>query len=208
VRPGFAAFQIKTAVNILERALQYGRLQPLPALLQPLLRCKDWLWGHLKRRAPAEDAPLRAPASSEGGYGFDPAWLDTAMSASSRLTLRFSSPARCVERRRHYYRQLATALADMPGGRPLYPELPEEVVPYIFPLWVERSESVHRRLRQQGIPIIRFGEHLWPGVDAAVCPVAADLSRHLLQFPCHQELRPAELTWMIECIQRILATES
>ncbi|NJN14489.1 MAG: hypothetical protein HC813_02335 [Planctomycetes bacterium] len=56
-------------------------------------------------------------------------------------------------------------------------------------------------LKRLGVPIVRFGEFLWPGVDAGTCPVAADYSRRLFQFPCHQELRPDELDWLIAALR-------
>jgi hypothetical protein len=50
------------------------------------------------------------------------------------------------------------------------------------------------------VPVTRFGHPLWPGVDDSVCATSCMLSRHVLAFPCHQELREAELAWMIAAI--------
>ena len=55
------------------------------------------------------------------------------------------------------------------------------------------------------MPVVRFAEKLWPGVDAARCPHSAYLSRHVLAFPCHQELREAEFAWMSTHIVKALA---
>ena len=70
---------------------------------------------------------------------------------------------------------------------------------------LDEPERVFPLLKAQGVPIIRFGEFLWPGVDAALCPNSADLSRRLFQFPCHQGLRPGELAWMITRLRQVLA---
>jgi dTDP-4-amino-4,6-dideoxygalactose transaminase len=55
-----------------------------------------------------------------------------------------------------------------------------------------------------GVPVTRFGNPLWEGVDERVCVNSARLSRHVLSFPCHQELREKELAWMIGAIGKAL----
>ena len=49
--------------------------------------------------------------------------------------------------------------------------------------------------------MLRFGEWLWEGVDATVCPASFSLSRHLAQFPCHQGLSTDEIAWLIDQIR-------
>ena len=61
-----------------------------------------------------------------------------------------------------------------------------------------------RDSKKDGVPIVRFAEYLWQGVDASVCSASVDLSRHVLQFPCHQELQEQELDWMIDKIKAAL----
>ena len=95
-------------------------------------------------------------------------------------------------------------LSGISGGTPLFPRLPEGVVPYVFPFHVDEPERVFSLLKQQGVPILRFGEYLWPGVDSSTCPVSIDFSRRIFQFPCHQELRHEEIAWMIARIRDAL----
>jgi perosamine synthetase len=54
------------------------------------------------------------------------------------------------------------------------------------------------------VPIIRFGEFLWPGVDASVCAASVDMSRRVMAFSCHQELHTKEIDWMINKIKAAL----
>ena len=61
-------------------------------------------------------------------------------------------------------------------------------------------------LKHAAVPVIRFAEFLWDGVDASVCPVSVDLSRRVVQFPCHLELRKTEIAWMTERVRTILQT--
>jgi dTDP-4-amino-4,6-dideoxygalactose transaminase len=195
-------FEAKMAVNALEDGFEYQRLHTLQRLLALPLGLKDFLLRQLKRRGSAPQ-PM-APRSSEGGFGFDPAWLGKRGSLFSRLTLRLVSRGRMGALRRRHYLRLQAALDGLPGCRPLHAVLPERVYPWVFPLYVELPEAVFDSLKRDGVPIIRFAEYLWEGVDATVCSASAELSRHVLQFPCHQELQEPELDWMIDKIKAAL----
>ena len=69
-------------------------------------------------------------------------------------------------------------------------------MPQVFPLVFDAPERAFPLLKQTGVPIIRFGEYLWEGMDKSTCPVSVDLSRRVFQLPCHQELADSELEWM------------
>jgi perosamine synthetase len=182
-------FELKSALNALEHDFAFGRRAPLKALLWLPLRLKAALW-----RARA-GAPL-APSSSDSSVDFDPAWLDKRSSWFSRMVLRRSSHGRIVERRRSHYRQLEQAVAGLAGCRPLFARLPDGVCPWMFPLWVERPQEAFERLLAARVPVTRFAQSLWPGVDASVCADSAALSRHVLAIPCHQGLRADEMAWL------------
>jgi hypothetical protein len=107
-------------------------------------------------------------------------------------------------KRRENYLALHTALSGLPGCRPLFSELPEGVYPWVFPLITNELQDIFLVLKNEGVPIIRFGEFLWPGVDALVCPVSVEFSQRAMQFPCHQDLFPEELDWMIGKIRAAL----
>ena len=74
----------------------------------------------------------------------------------------------------------------------------------MFPLIVDDADAVFARLHREGVPLTRFAEKLWDGVDADVCANSVYLSRHVLAFPCHQELHAEELAWMIARIRAAL----
>mgnify|MGYP002624507101 CR=1 FL=1 len=75
----------------------------------------------------------------------------------------------------------------------------------MLPFLVDEPERVFPRLKARGVPVVRFGEFLWEGVDASVCPVAADYSRRVFQFPCHQDLKDREVRWIAEEVRACLA---
>lgn len=202
--PAGLGFELKAAINTLEQALHYGRLAWLGVLVKLPIRIKDALWGALKALGPKGVAANLAPAASSGGRQFDAMWVDKRMSVASRLILGWASKARIVSRRREHYRRMLGALRDLPGGRPLFPELPAGVVPYVFPVLVDDPDRVFPALKRQGVPMLRW-EELAEGVDGSVCPVSARFSRCLLQFPIHEELSAEELEWMIAQIRSVLS---
>ncbi|CAN7660211.1 aminotransferase class I/II-fold pyridoxal phosphate-dependent enzyme [Pseudoduganella sp. LjRoot289] len=200
-------FEAKMAVNALEDGFEYQRLRTLRRLLALPLGLKNFLWGQIKRRR-AGAASAMAPRSSEGGFGFDPGWLDKRGSLFSRLMLTLVSRTRMGALRRSHYQRLQAALAGLPGCRPLHPALPDGVYPWVFPLYVDDPEPLFNSLKNEGVPIVRFAEYLWQGVDATVCSASVELSRHVLQFPCHQELQEQELDWMITKIHTALLAQA
>ena len=198
------AFEVKAMINTLEHSLEYRRLNAIRYLLKIPLAVKDAFWKKLKSNRPDSSDEAIGPGASEGAYEFDPRWLTTRMSAWSRTIMATTSSFRNVAQRRKNYLMLLQELSGLSGGTPLFPTLPEEVVPYVFPFRVDEPERVFPMLKQQGVPILRFGEYLWPGVDSGTCPISIDFSRRIFQFPCHQELRDDEIAWMIACIRDAL----
>jgi perosamine synthetase len=198
-----AGFEAKVALASLENGFAYGRLPALRAALWLPLKLKDALWGALKSRRPAQASAL-APDSSDSSFNFDPRWLDKRSSWFARAMIRLVPPGRIAALRRQHYRQLDAALRNLPGVRPLFPALPDGVCPWVFPLLATEPERLFERLRQRGVPVIRFGHPLWEGVDHTVCANSAELSRSVLSFPCHQELSERELAWMIGAIREAL----
>ena len=196
-----AGFEAKVLLNTLEHSFAYGRLPVLQRMLSLPLRAKDALW---RRRKAAAPAAALAPASSDSEAGFDPAWLDKRSSMFARWLLRRVSHPQIVTQRRAHYAALHGALNGLPGARPLHAVLPDGVCPWMFPLVVDAAEAVFARLHRAGVPLTRFAETLWDGVDATVCANAVFLSRHVLAFPCHQALTGEELDWMIARIRAAL----
>jgi dTDP-4-amino-4,6-dideoxygalactose transaminase len=203
LRPAGLGFEAKAALATLESGFRYGRLPLLRALLAPPL----WLKGALRRLLHgrrSDQAAALAPASSDSSAEFDPAWLDKRSSWLSRLLIGRLPAARIVALRRARYLRLQAALEGLPGVRPLFGMLPDEVCPWMFPLLADDPERLFDEVRAAGVPVTRFARPLWPGVDETVCATSSMLSRRVLAFPCHQELREEELEWMIVTLQTIL----
>ncbi len=201
---GGLRFELKMAINALEKSFAHGRLGWVRTLMSWPLALKNRLWGRIKAHA-ANGVIDSGPDSSGGAFGFDPAWLDKRSALFSRMLLRCVSRPRMGALRRRNYLQLQQALQGLPGARPLHASLPEGVYPWGFPLLVDDAETLFAHLKQRGVPALRFAQYLWPGVDAGVCPVSCHYSQHVLLLPCHQELRPEELDLVVRSVREVLA---
>lgn len=203
LRPAGAAFEIKTALNTLERSFAYGRLRALHAGLWLPLRARDLVWGAVKNARRRTGAPAAlAPSSSDSGYDFDPAWVDKRMSLGARLVLARTSPRRIAARRRAHYLRLAEAVAGLPGVYPLHAGLGPAVCPWLFPLVAQDPDGLARRLLEAGVPLTRFGSAPPPEQDDGAGKDAAWLARHVLGLPCHQELAEDEVAWLADTLRR------
>ena len=72
-----------------------------------------------------------------------------------------SDRRRIVLARRRNYLELKSRLRSIPGARPLFPDLPDLAVPYVFPLCVDDPEPHFRAVRARGLPVFRWN-WLWP----------------------------------------------
>lgn len=204
LRSAGAGFEAKIALASLEKSFAHGRLTAARAMLWLPIKAKDAAWGLLKSRRTA--AQSLSPDSSDSSFNFDPAWLDKRSSWFARTMTRLASPARIAAARRANYERIANALRGLPGGRPLYDRLPAGACPWAFPFVADDPERLCAQLRDAGVPVVGFGRKLWPGVDDSVCTVTSELSRRVLAFPCHQELREQEMTAMLAAITGALAS--
>ncbi len=200
-------FEAKVAFNTLEHAFQFKRLPLIKALLLLPMALKDFAWRKLKERNP-EGMQTSAPGSSDGGFNFDPAWIGKRASMFSRFVMKMTSRSRIVALRQRHYARLHRELGSLPGCRPLFGPLTEHGCPWVFPLVVDNAQVIFDVLKREGVPIVRFAQYLLPGVDARICPVSAELSQHVLQFPCHQELREGELDWIIARVTHALVADN
>ena len=201
------AFEVKAALDALERGFEYGRMGLLHKIMYLPICLKNLIWGFVKKRAQSEKNDPEPDFSEEFSEEEFEMWLNKASSTFSQYLIRKMSQTRIAVSRRKNYTILLEALSDLPGCRPLFDKLPEGVIPYVFPLFVEEPEKFFKPLKNHGIPVIRFGEFLWQGMDMETCSVSTSLSKRVFQFPCHQELTVAELDWMIKEIKEIFLSD-
>lgn len=201
--PGQAAFPVmrrrglrteaKAVYNLVEDAVAAGRLR----VLAPLLALAE----RMKPRPPSSSTPPAADSLRRDNTGeIDPALVLAAPAWISRLVAARAARPRLAGARRRNFAHLAEALAGLPGCEVPFHPAPGEV-PSMVPVRFTGAETVHRRLLARRIPMQRYGETPWPGLDRALCPVSDGFARELIQFPCHQDLRPAEIDRLAEEIR-------
>jgi perosamine synthetase len=201
-------FSLRAAVILLERSLEYRRLGPAGLVLAVPLWLKTVLLRIAKAVGPGKPEEWWGPAVGERSSGrtgdFEPRWMDRRMSQTSRTLMRLASKPRLAVARRRNYAFLLERLSGLPGARPLFPALPDGVVPFAFPLLVDDPAPIFHSLKAQGVPIMRFGEFLSEEIDPAAFPEAIDLSHQVFQFPCHQEMTQKDLDWLAETVRKEL----
>lgn len=149
-----------------------------------------------KAPVPGEDRQQQRPAQSPQ---YEIGAERRAALRSSRWVIGHSSLSNIIQRRQANYRRWLQVVAGLPGCRPLYPELPEPVVPYMFPLYIEHPMPHFHWLKQLAVPVWR-----WDEMAISVCPVAADYRLHLLHLPCHQALSDDEMEWLLAAVTKVL----
>lgn len=196
-------FELKSIANTVEASLNYNRLGGFGQVAKLLLKTKDVLWHLLKNRHIGHDGNRLGPTSSEGGFGLDEAWIHKKISWFSLQIIKHSALENVAKQRRENYLSMLTALTNLPSCRILFEKLPNDTVPWVFPIYVDQPEKYFLPLKMQGVPVWRFGEFLDKSVTNEVCPISVEYSKHIFQFPCHQSLTANDIEWMLDKIKAI-----
>jgi hypothetical protein len=138
------------------------------------------------------------------GFSFDPDRIHTAMTRTTQAVVSWLSFGRVTAKRRQHYRRMLDGLGDLANGRPLLGDIGDNVVPYVFPFYVDRMDAAFPRLEDAAVPMQRFGQFLYEDVTPETCAVTADYSRNVIQLPCHQELTDGELESIIQRTREIV----
>jgi perosamine synthetase len=197
------AANARAAINLIEEAVGYGRL----AGLKPLIAAMEVAKRLVRSAAPTAGQMRDNPALERSGQigGFDPDWVGVRATAVTRLIYHAVSRRRIVERRRRNYARLLQEFSGVKGCRPIFPNLPDGIVPFMFPLWVDRLLEIFPALEDGAVPMQRFGQFLWPEMNPDVCAVTARHSRHGVQLACHQDIEEDEITAIVERVRAALA---
>ena len=197
----------KAALRQMLSAVDYGRLSALRPLVMGARAARNALKGQKPTVRSLETEPTLGtnPGQLESGAGgeFDAAWIDVRMTLASTLIYKAVSKQRIIRAHRENFLHLRDAFSDLPGVRPFFTELPDGVVPYEFPLWLDDMDRLFPELEDLAVPMHRFGQFLWPDMEESLCPTTAALSHHLLQLPCHEDLTPPEIQSIIDRVRDV-----
>jgi len=127
----------------------------------------------------------------------------TASLRSSRWLTSHSSVKKNITRRQENFQSWLKALSDVPNCHALYGEISPNVVPYMFPLYLDTPMPHFYQLKHLGVPVWR-----WDEMAISNCPVAADYRLHLIHLPCHQSLTEEDMAWMVAAVSKTLSFTS
>ena len=117
----------------------------------------------------------------------------------SRWIVEHSNVDRAATLRRRNFLEFLHRFSRLKKGRPLFAELPNDVVPYVFPLLLDDPARDFPLLKQAGVPLSR-----WEEVAHSDCPVSGRYLHELVQIPCHQELTSRECEFIADSVALIL----
>lgn len=174
--------------------------------------------GLLQRLRPRPDAPDLTPAPGShpdmpGHYYFDPGLTDAGISGLTARTLRSFDVAATIAARRAHYCAWLDALTDLPGVRPLFPDLAPETCPLSLPVLIAPDQSPGRNalaaaLTARGIAATPW----WAGynrhLEFAGQTDACHLKDHVLSLPVHQQLGPGAVEHMARALHALLSPGS
>ena len=129
---------------------------------------------------------------------YDRAEEDMRSLAVSRMIVKHTDLRRLATLRRRHYEHWLQATRDLPGCRPLFSSLPDDCVPYMFPLLIERPQADFFTLKRLGVPVWR-----WDETAVSDCETASSYRLRLLHLPCHQELSTDDLLWMTAAVAAV-----
>ena len=197
---GGMVHDLRQALDMVEIAAHYGRLQPLSGVLRAIFGFKR----RIRHRPPLQvtQPEERLPANDDGTAAFDRERVHRRPAATTRLIVGRSDRARIAERRRSNYTLLSRQLDGVRGLTPLTPELPDGAVPYVFPLHVSSPERSYQAVRRAGVPIFRW-DVLWPGVPQLRDDVGTEWATHVFQLACHQDLAERDICAIAGIVRRI-----
>lgn len=130
---------------------------------------------------------------------YDPSSASVQGLRLSHWIVRHSNTDHIARQRRENFSKWLEGVASMKHCRALYPVLPDGVVPYMFPLYLERPLPDFYHLKSLGVPIWR-----WDSMGISDCAVAMDYRLHLLHLPCHQDIGNEGMNWMLATLERVL----
>lgn len=166
-----------------------------------LLRVLSTAGRRLARRAVGDAAALDI---DNQGPDFDVESVTVPMSVVSQRVLGSADVPGITATRRSNYATLLRACERLAGLEAVFPELPEGVCPWVFPVVARGRTDFHLELRARGIPAVTWGGVIHPSLPLERFPDAAYLYDHLVFLPIHQDLDAADMTTMIATIASAL----
>ena len=207
-------YSLKSFLALIERSLKFGRLWLLAPLVElfNFLRSATKNVGKVPETEPSVhvdpiDTPSDPDVVQEGENAYNHNLRDKEATFINILLPKILNTTTITKRRRNHYLWLSAQFKKMPHCRLMIEELPEGIVPFMLPVYIENLEKYFSAFEDAAIPMQRFAQFLWPDMAENICPITADYSKNVILFPCHQELSQQDLDWLASTVHNILAQE-
>jgi dTDP-4-amino-4,6-dideoxygalactose transaminase len=186
-----ALHELRTIWDCMELSARAGRLGIGTAVMRALMQLKGRLRGHWKRNAGDigggsqgdDESPFKTISSVRANQRAS--WF-------TRRVIDGTNAQRLVTARRANYLRFAAHFDAVAGLRPLFAQLPDGAVPYVFPLWVDQPSPLYATLRARGVPLYRWDVR-WPGTPDIANDAAAVWSSGIFQLVCHQDMTSEDI---------------
>jgi hypothetical protein len=198
LRSPSAPAEARAWIDAVEVSVRYGKMGLWNAPLSALFGMKRALRGGAAAQRESTER-LTDPAAIKACL--DEGQIPLQASAVVRWIVRTANLQSLVDTRQRNYRALVAALARSPLARPVFPDLPNDAVPYVCPVLVADADAVYTRMRSAGLPVFRW-DVLWPGTPSLEGDTGQLWSKLLLQVACHQDLTPADMERMAAELSR------
>jgi perosamine synthetase len=136
------------------------------------------------------------------GYYYIDQYSNKDMSSFTRRIIKTFEPNEIKEKRRRNYKLLDAMLEGNPDMAPLYKELPDEVCPLYFPLFVEERDAMVEKLNQQQIDARAWWRGFHKSLPWSEFPDACYLKDKIVALPVHQDLSETAFEYMAKCIKK------
>jgi perosamine synthetase len=191
-------FRLKAAKYTFDKLFETSRIENCLSAVLRLASTVIRHWMPLNRKG--EKALKVNSYDSE----FDLAAVNLQMTILSKRILQNTDIAAVVKKRRDNYNWLTDSIGTMSEVAPLFPILPEEICPWIFPLLVHEITDLQRVLRAKGIPVTSWSGVIHRAFPLEKFPNARFLYENLLFLPVHQSLEIEDIHTMIRILRETL----
>ncbi|MEE4660383.1 MAG: DegT/DnrJ/EryC1/StrS family aminotransferase [Halieaceae bacterium] len=123
---------------------------------------------------------------------FDPRRIQRGVPHAIESVIRQSDHEAICSRRQQNFRYLYQHLKDSALGRPLFDDLPGQVVPYVFPFLLHEVETFGH-VRRGAVQALR-----WEELAPTPCDVSETYRGRLIQLPVHQGLDAMQMQRMVD----------
>lgn len=196
--------QLREFKQLLEEALDHSDLRLIRALFKQLEQSR------LALKRGRDSAPqTEEPTRGEDRYPYDPRLAASSMPGFARRIIESSDLAEIARKRRRNFQQYGKSLSSLSGLHVLYPQLPAEACPWVYPVLLKGRDSIDHCWRDAGVALHTFGRYLHSALfltdDQETIADAQFLAENLLCLAIHQNIASGDIARAAQIISSSLA---